>query len=279
MNPVTTTPKADRCPNCHAFLPLPEPEARHRRCDYCGVAVAIAQDPPPTAGNDLPKPPVASSSRGSGIGLWISLMTPLLLASSIYYSTQQGIQRAQRSLRPSPQVETGPSAKPQALGSATGERLSSRLSERPAAAESRSRPGSDSPRRSRLPVGDASLRNELCHISGMQMSAVVDANRDSTAACFTSELARFPKKVGLISDWEVEIDGLGHVHAARARLHLLDYQRSPQERESQPVALPGAAALRCAEGVIRGWAFPKYSPKDGARMRMRCSFNFVVKDL
>ncbi len=213
------------------------------------------------------------------MGLWVSLVAPFLVAGSIYWSTQQSIQRAQRSLRPSSQVETSPSAKPPSPGPAPGERGSSRTSERPAAAESRSRAGSDSSRRSRLPVGDASLRKELCHISGMQLSAVVDANRGSAAACFESELARFPKKVGLISDWELEIDGLGQVHAARGRLHLLDYQRSPQERESQPVALPGAASLRCAEGVIRGWAFPKYSPKDGARMRMHCSFNFVVKDL
>lgn len=128
-------------------------------------------------------------------------------------------------------------------------------------------------------MGDPSLRNELCHISSMQMSAVVAANQPSVATCFERELAEYPKNVGLISDWDVEVDGLGRAHAARGRLHLLDYKRRPDERAAQKVDLPGSVALRCAEVAIRGWVFPTYSPKDGARMRMHCSFNFVIRDL
>ena len=113
----------------------------------------------------------------------------------------------------------------------------------------------------------------------MEMSAVVSANSKRAATCFDRDLAGFPKDVGLTSDWEIELDGLGHVHAARGRLHLLDYQRGPEDRKAHPVALPTGPALRCAEEAIRDWSFPKYSPKDGARMRMRCSFNLVLKDL
>lgn len=98
-------------------------------------------------------------------------------------------------------------------------------------------------------------------------------------ACFDRELVDYPKNAGLISDWEIEVDGLGHAHAARGRLHLLDYKRQPEERQAQKLSLPGPASLRCAEAAIRGWVFPAYSPKDGARMRMRCSFNLVIKDL
>lgn len=108
---------------------------------------------------------------------------------------------------------------------------------------------------------------------------MVSANSKRAATCFDRDLAGFPKDVGLTSDWEIELDGLGHVHAARGRLHLLDYQRGPEDRKAHPVALPTGPALRCAEEAIRDWSFPKYSPKDGARMRMRCSFNLVIKDL
>jgi len=113
----------------------------------------------------------------------------------------------------------------------------------------------------------------------MEMSAVVEANRTSARRCFDSDIARFPKDVGLTSSWEVEVDGAGQAHAAHGKLHLLDYKRNAEAREQDKAELPGAAAMSCAEGAIRAWSFPAYSPKDGAHMRMKCSFNFVIKDL
>ena len=275
MGTESATPTADRCPNCHAFLPLAAPDARHRRCEYCGVSVPVALDPPRQS---RPRPERAQAvppgvSRTLGMGLWVSLLAPFLVGGSIFWSTQRSIQRAQQTIASLPSAALSASR-----GAATSRAVTAPSPDRPPPTDGRGHP-IDTHRRSRLPVGDPSLRNELCHISSMQMSAVIAANRASAAACFDRELAEYPKNVGLISDWDVEVDGLGHAHAARGRLHLLDYKRRPDERAAQKLDLPGAAALRCAESAIRSWAFPKYSPKDGARMRMHCSFNFVIRDL
>lgn len=205
---------------------------------------------------------------------------PFLVGGSIYYSTQMSIERGRR-IRSGGAAESPSPAGRNPLRVLLPGGDSPPKAER-AVAEEPPSPGGKEPRergaRSRRPVGDASLRNELCHVSGLEMEAVVRANQGATATCFTSDLASYPKEVGLTSDWEVELDGLGRVHAAQGRLHLLDYNRSPEERAAKKVPLPGPAALRCAQDIIRGWAFPKYSPKDGARMRMRCSFNLVIRD-
>jgi hypothetical protein len=275
---------AERCPNCNAFLPPVLEGAKQRRCDYCGLSLRV--DPPPPAPPPVAAPVVsptpAPRSSPPAIGrVWPSLIVPFLVAGSIYWSTQNSIKR-QQSARVAPLAE-----RPE--GGIEG-RLRTLLpggadappkEDSQGAAESRGQASSEARsrgQRSRRPVGDSSLRNELCHISGMEMSAVVQANQKTTAACFASDLTGYPKNVGLTSDWEVELDGLGRVHQAHGRLHLLDYNLSPEERAQKKLALPGPAALRCAQDVIRGWVFPKYSPKDGARMRMRCSFNLVLRD-
>lgn len=211
------------------------------------------------------------------MGLWLSLLVPFLVGGSLYYSMHQSTQRSAPSARLLPNGSRGASSIP--FLSVAEDPATSAGSERSAPSEKRQHGGSDAPKRSKIPVGDSSLRNELCHVSGLQMSAVVEANQKSAATCFDRDLASYPKNVGLSSDWQVELDGLGQVYAAQGRLHLLDYQRSPQEREAQKISLPGSTALRCAEAAIRKWSFPKYSPKDGARMRMRCSFNLTIKDL
>ncbi len=280
MESERATPSADRCPNCHAFLPVPADGATHRRCDYCGVAVKLERPsllPPAPAPTPSPAPLTAPTPHArSGSGIWVSLLAPLLVGGSIYWTTQQSVRRA---------IQTTPSESRFARsiglsGASSSEPTQAGHDEdKPIRSDGKTRPAGDSHRRTRMPVGDASLRNELCHISGMEMSAVVSANRARAATCFDRDLASFPKNVGLTSDWEIELDGLGHVHSARGRLHLLDFQRSPEDRQAHPVALPTGAALRCIEDSIRGWSFPKYSPKDGARMRMRCSFNLVIKDL
>ncbi|HNN97982.1 MAG TPA: hypothetical protein PKI03_37215 [Pseudomonadota bacterium] len=270
---------AERCPNCNAFVPPPPAGAKERRCEYCGLALRVEPTPPPAP---LIKPAPIPPLSTAGVGrVWPSLLVPLLVGGSIYWSTQRSIERTRRQVTGRGSETTSPPSRSPLLAPLLGDSADPGAgpdSAAPTGKSAKNPPTADRRSRARLPVGDASLRNELCHISGMEMSAVVHANQRATAACFTQDLVDYPKNVGLTSDWEVELDGLGKVHAAKGRLHLLDYNRSPEERAQKTLPLPGPAALRCAQEIIRGWEFPKYSPKDGARMRMHCSFNLVIRD-
>lgn len=247
----------DRCANCNAFLPAAASASTASQCAYCGVAYAqpsaVAVPPAPTL---RPKPPSTGRS-------WLPVV--LLLAAGLWGWTRYGHGLV-------PMLTSSPGT----TSSGVPERAADPLTERTRADD---REPSPKPPRHRAQAATENLRAEPCHVSGMEMSSVVAANQTRARRCFDDALLHYPANVGLTSDWEVEVDGAGHVQTARGRLHLLDYQRSPEDREQTPIALPGSAAVSCAETAIRSWVFPLYSPKDGGHMRMKCHFNFVVKDL
>lgn len=134
------------------------------------------------------------------------------------------------------------------------------------------------PRRPFLQSPPPVQANEPCHISSMQMSAVVEANKARVLRCFERAVASFPADVGLSSSWEIAVDGAGRVHTARGELHLIDSKRGAEARAQNPIELPRLSPMWCASTMVRLWKFPAYSAKDGARMLMKCSFNLTIKD-
>lgn len=259
--------RADRCPNCNAFLPATKDRATHKRCTYCGVEIDL-----PRALSGLHIPPTTAPTQSWSPSLLTFMMAPVAVAGVIYlwsHSRRGPDEVSTPRAVPAPRVEppqavppvTAPTVAPTPVVPAAGPLLKSK--------------------KSRLRFEDLPTlkHNEPCHISGMEMSAVIEANKARARRCFDSDVARFPENVGLTSAWEVEVDGAGQVHAAHGWLRLVDYKRSAELRAANKVELPDAAALACAQSAIRAWQFPAYSAKDGTRMRMKCSMNFTIKEL
>lgn len=262
---------AERCPNCNAFLPAAGADQTHKHCEYCGIAIELPSRPLPPSAPSSPSA-VARSSSGGGANWWAFLLVPFLMSGGIFWLTQRRL----------PAGRTPEVLSTLRSVAGAGDSRASQAAAAPSDEELLNAMEAQSPTKKPRAKGHEARdprRLDPCHVSGVQMSAVVEANQVRAKKCFEAELARFPATVGLTSDWEVELDGSGKVYAARGRLHLLDYQRAAEARAEKPVTLPGAAALSCMEGVVKGWAFPAYSPKDGARLRMKCSFNFSIKDL